>query len=111
MKTAKEMFEELGYKLTLANSDTIIYRMKNDYEDRCVYFNIGNFLPQTYEVKFKIWFDTTDILGWIPMNERGDEFAKHCAKCGYWMREDAVIYPKLHKAINKQCEEMGWLDA
>lgn len=80
--TAQEMFEELGYKYTRK-----CYSM---YCDLIVYTN-------TYyvskECKIEVSFDLTLKEYSVIENYRS-----------------ALIDTKLHKAITKQIEELGWLD-
>lgn len=50
MKSAKEMFEELGYELYLQEKDTLMYRCKKDYIDNTVTFHLGNIWLYIYDV-------------------------------------------------------------
>ena len=109
MKSAREMFEDLGYILFLKDNETLIYRHKNDYVDNSIIFHLGNHFPMCYDVSFVDWLDDRDRDGWLPMNER-EENLKHCAKYGHWQKVEYGINTSLHKAINKQCKELGWLD-
>lgn len=68
MKSAKEMFEDLGYKIYYENELTLCYI--NEENDDYIYFYI------------------------------------HCKKIE--VLHDITIYEL--KAINKQIEELGWLD-
>lgn len=103
--TAKEMFEELGYRQIIDN-DTIRYRCLTDYIDFVVVFHTGNIFPKTYDVIFCDWRDNkTD--SWLPMTERENNL-KHCAKYGHWQKVDYGINVNLHNAIHKQVEELEW---
>lgn len=106
--TAKEIFEELGYKQFIDN-DTIRYRCLTDYVDYSVVFHTGGLFLKTYDVNFVEWRDIKSD-DWVPMEKRKTEWLKHCAKYGHWQRVDYGIDVKLHKAINKQVEELGWGD-
>ena len=73
MKSAKDMFEELGYKRR-ADIDVIVYFQK---------FGLHY---------FKIMFDLSEKIVDIDTNFERTEI------------EDDLL-----KAINKQCEELGWI--
>ena len=80
MKSAKEMFEELGYK-AINTQHSIEYIKWKGQKEQSIYFDsatktLGIYIYDTYD-------DVYDIL--------------------------TVDMPTL-KAINKQCEELGWLD-
>lgn len=105
--SAKEMFERLGYTLFLKDNETLIYRHKNDYIDNSVTFHLGNHFPMCYDVSFFDWLDDSDRNGWVPMSKR-EANLKHCAKYGCWQKVEYGINISLHKAINKQVEELGW---
>lgn len=104
---AKEMFEKLGYK-QIIDHDNIRYRYLTDYIDYSVIFHTGNIFPKTYDVIFIDWWDNKSD-GWLPMDKRETNL-KHCATYGHWQKVDWGINADLHKAINKQVEELGWLD-
>ena len=101
--SAKEMFEELGYKLEINDDKTIMYKRKDDYINYSVWFNLDT---KTYTFTFMDWLDNKNN-DWIPMMEREDNL-KHCAAYGHWQKVDYPINKELHKAINKQVEELGW---
>lgn len=105
--TAEEMFENIGYKCYLKTKDEIIYRHKTDYVDNSVIFHLGSYLPRTYSVNFFDWIDNKNS-DWIPMEERESEWMKHCAKYGNWQKVDYCIPLELHRAIDKQIEELMW---
>lgn len=106
MKSAKELFEELKFIQSI-EYDSIHYRFKNDYRDISIFFYTGEFLPKTYSVTFLNWIDYENKDGWLPMSER-KETLKHCSAYGRWQIENESITIDLHKAINKQVEELGW---
>lgn len=77
-KTAREMFEALGYAMIENNDDGIAYA-KGD--SRIIFYKIDN-LKSVSAINLDVMF--------------GD--LEHC-----------ITMDEL-KAINKQCEELGWLD-
>lgn len=103
--SAKEMFEKIHYKLGINDDKTIMYKFKNDYVNYSVWFNLDT---KTYSVTFMEWWDNKSD-GWIPMIER-EENLKHCAAYGHWQLVENPMNVKLHNAINKQVEELGWND-
>lgn len=80
MKSAKEMFEELGYK------KTDLLKGKS-----------ANYQNKDYETAISI-FD----------NEKGR--AIHIYDLGNTYQDSGFIGVEELKAIIKQCEELGWLD-
>lgn len=78
MKTAKEMFEELGYKLVVNANNNIYYK-----KDDCKWIIFSNTSTNCY-IKANIFIDDK--------------------------KYETVIDLKELKAINKQIEELGWLD-
>ena len=83
--TAKEMFEELGYSKTTFPNGTIQYeKVRKDRIGR-VRFYLENKVYSSYYTK---------------LSENGVEI----------QQMTRLINTKLHKAINKQCKELGWLD-
>ena len=80
MKCAKEMFEELGYKNIRDNCNYIEYEKAIDFAHLVYTFYVG----------------------------------AHCFEKSVFVdknfKEIAPIYPNEVKAINKQLEELGWLD-
>ena len=106
--TAKEMFEELGYEKWEVTGCTIYYNHKTDYINKTVIFHLdGMIFPRTYEVIEMEWQDNRQREGWIPMEERREDL-KHCATYGHMQRVEYPMNVSLHKAINKQIEELGW---
>lgn len=101
--SAKEMFEKLGYPLFLDDKSSLIYRKHNDYEDNIVIFYKDR---KNYKVQFVDWIDHMDN-NWKPMSKR-DENLKHCSYYGKWQLAEYPISVKLHNAISKQLEELGW---
>ena len=103
---AQELFKELGYECRV-DEDCIKYTRKNDYEHNTIFFWIGKGRNKFYDFVFMDWIDNKDD-GWIPMSERPTEWLKHCAKYGKWQIQQPAIDNRLHRAINKQVEELGW---
>lgn len=75
MKTAKEMFEELGYELV--SQDSTIIRYEKDFD--IIKFNLSDNTIEVYD-------------DW------------------YYEKPFNQINMKELKAINKQCQELRWLD-
>ena len=98
--------EDLGYRLTLQDNDTIIYKYKTDYVDYKIFFSLGK--NPTYDIWFSDWLDNKSD-GWLPMNQR-EENLKHCARYGVWQKVDYPISMDLHQAIHNKCKELRWLD-
>lgn len=76
MKTAKDLFEEIGYELV--SQDSTIIRYEKDFD--IIKFNLSDNTIEVYDD----WY------------------------CGKPFNQ---INMKELKAINKQCEELGWFDA
>ena len=84
MKTAKEMFEELGYKIEVNNYCVVNYYKSSFYSETKDEFKHG------LEITF---YD--DESWYIECQSR------HC---------EPHINKELNKAILKQMKELGWLD-
>ncbi len=104
--SAKEMFDEIGYKQTI-DYDSIRYRYLTDYVDCSVVFHTGKLFPKTYDITFIEWRDIKSNR-WVPMEKRETEWLKHCSTYGHWQKVDYGVDVKLHDAIHKQIEELGW---
>ena len=79
-KSAREMFEELGYKNVIKNDKKVVF--------------------ENYDIDTSIEFSNDDehkaiILQELGINDSGDYY---------------VITLDEHKAINQQIKELGWLD-
>lgn len=98
---SKKLFEKLGFKLIDFNKKYIVYRLKNDYEDYAIIFNLN---MKNYDVYFYNWWDN-DVGNSVPMHER-TEALKHCAKYGHWQAVHLAMPFELHYAISKQIEEL-----
>ena len=87
-KTAKEMFEELGYKIAVNDEDVIIYH----------HYGKGN--------------DTREIFFRLKHTYTYNENIGYGAKLSY---DSGSSYPLTitineHLAIHQQLKELGWLD-
>ena len=80
-KSARKMFEELGYKKT--NSDLLTYRSEyGGYIKQIMFSEVG------HRIIFREWEDYND----------------------YQPQGQFTVYTDLLQAINQQCKELGWLD-
>lgn len=79
--TAKEMFEELGFKLYIDNVIEKSYRIKHDEN-----------------------FSGNDPFNW--------DYVSFDLKDKTYKVDSMIdgIDIKLHKAIHKQCDELGWIE-
>lgn len=91
MKKAKEMFEELGYKKYSDDNITISYKQNAKTEN--INMVVFYFIDRTYQVY---------SFGYSSRLLRQH---KYCP-----IYEPYRITREMHKAINKQCEELGWFD-
>lgn len=103
--SAKEMFEKLGYNLKINDNEWIMYNRKNDYINYSVWFRLNY---KTYSIDYMDWWESKENGDWIPMEERETEWLKHCATYGHWQKVERDTGIELHKAINKQVEELEW---
>ncbi len=94
--TAKEMFEELGYKLE--ESDNIEY-----VQDTVEFFTIrnGKKVDGSYNRTIKIY---TDIKTYIVFDEC------YYPEEGNIEKDIVEITSEEHKAIHQQMKELGWLE-
>ncbi len=81
MKTAKEMFEELGFKIVKTPYEKLICYMTDD-----TYFNR----------KIEVWIDSKIIYNNLVYGD-------------FEMKGSCPLNKELLQAINKQAEELGWL--
>ena len=80
MKTAREMFEELGYTCEESNGEVIAYKYYiTDSRDEAAY---------SHEIAFCL-----NIKKYCTIENLGGLY----------------VDSKIHRAITKQCEELGWL--
>lgn len=97
--SAKEMFEELGYKLILQDKNDIRYLLKDSYTDEI-----------DIEEEKQIIFCINDGIGIYPNKSIIIEcLEKHHLSNG-WYKVELTMTTQLLKAINKQIEELGWLE-
>lgn len=87
MKSAKEMFKELGYKEDIAFGNDICY---------------SKAITETMLRGIDIYWTT------IYFN-KSEKVVSFCAKDSYEFWTQCSIEPKAFKAITKQMEELGWL--
>lgn len=109
MSEADKMFEELGYHKYLENEDTILYKRegnnKNGYN--VMKSNITFDLRlKTFEGEFSLfvphrkdWQETKFENEWL----------KYSAAQGHWSTTTRRFEMEELKAINKKCEELGWI--
>lgn len=80
-KSAREMFEELGFKKT--NSNLLTYRSEDGgYIEQIMFSEVG------HRIIFREWEEYND----------------------YQPQGQFTVYTDLLQAINQQCKELGWLD-
>ena len=80
MKTAKELFEELGYERRFCDEDIISYENKKDWR---------------YDKNIDFYLEDKII---------------RCFQITVGGRFELSMTPQELQAINKQVEELGWLD-
>lgn len=103
--TAEKMFKELGFYLILNTVNCLTYKKENDHDDISINFYKNT---RTYYVSYMHWIDELS-KDWITMSERKENL-KHCSKYGHWQKTEYYFSVEEHKAIHKQCRELGWLD-
>lgn len=97
---AKEMFEELGF-----NKCEIIEK-KGEYGE-CYPIEIKYYNnPDTMD---KLYFDYEIIFNLSNNNNCGKHYCHSVQVKGRWNGSCNCIDTPLLQAINKQCEELGWL--
>lgn len=93
MKTAKEMFEDLGYEFSIE---------KTKYNDNKV-FNTIKYHSKGYGMDGGYYSD--EVIKFDTRNKHYNPDANYFGnRCGIVTRVD------LHKAIHQQMKELGWLD-
>lgn len=88
--TAQEMFEELGFKQTICINDKLKEHIQIEYEKAMYDY-----------AKIKVLFFDTRFYAQLYYKEDGVVF-KNVGGC--------AIYKELLDAINKQCQELGWIE-
>lgn len=99
MKSAKELFEELGYKLILQDNHDIRYLREDTYTDE---INIY--------VEEHIIFCINDGIGLYPNNSIILERLEKNDLSDKWYNTEFVVTTELLQAINQQVNELGWND-
>lgn len=97
MKSAKELFEELGYKLILQDNHDIRYLYEDIYTDEIT----------IYEEK-RIIFCINDGIGLYPNNSIILERLEKNDLSDRWYNTEFVVTTELLQAINQQINELGW---
>ena len=92
MKTARELFEELGYTCEKSNGVVITYR----------YYTANK---GTYTLEIDFWFDLKKYYAFE--NSGGLSIESSIESCNY---QTMGIDMPTFKAIQKQLEELGWLE-
>lgn len=90
MKSAKEMFEELGYENYIPYREKIVYRN--------IHKNKDNIYIATIKEEVNNGALPKEIIFWKDLK---------CIDFEYG-RLGSYLYLKLLQAINKQIEELGW---
>lgn len=108
MKSARELFEELGYEQRVNNDEQIYYYLKKETYTRGIEFRK---FAKDFCINGKEWLPN-DSNEWHTMSENNlfrDEFDKYCCKYGHWVSNHFnYIDAKLLQAINQQVNELGW---
>lgn len=94
-KSAKEMFEELGYRLILQDNYDIRYLREDTYTD------VTNIYVEEH-----IIFCINDGIGLYPNNSIILECLEQNDLSDKWYSVEFVITTELLQAINKQVEEL-----
>ena len=101
------MFAEIGYIKYLENEDTLIYKYNRETFQVSITFDKREFKKTFHAVE----------MSWIPKNsetwytqEFESEWLKYCAAQGHWSMIWHEFTMQELQAINKKCEELGWLD-
>lgn len=106
MKTADEMFEELGYRIYLNDEETLIYKHESDFFKTSITFDKRNF-KKTFYATESVWV-ANNSEQWVTQQFR-DEFDKYCSAHGYWSMIWHDYSMEELQAINKKCQELGWI--
>lgn len=97
MKSAKELFEELGYKLILQDNHDIRYLREDTYTDEI----------DTY-IEEHIIFCINDGIGLYSNNSIILERLEKDDLSDEWHNTEFVVTTKLSQAINQQINELDW---
>ena len=108
--SAKEMFEKLGYEQRVNDDEQIYYYLKKETYTRSIEFRK---FAKDFCINGMEWL-ANDSGEWHTMSENNlfrDEFDKYCCKYGHWVSNNFnYIDAELLQAINKQVEELGWIN-
>lgn len=103
-KTAKTMFNELGFKLN-NSGENLLYEFETDYDAIWVIFDLD---LRTYSVGSYRFIEKRD-KDWVPMKDRPQNI-KHSSRYGGWQIDNFYdISIALHNAIHQQMKELGWI--
>ena len=97
MKSAKELFEELGFKLILQDNHDIRYLREDIYTDEIDIY-----------VEERIIFCINDGIGLYPNNSIILERLEKNDLSDKCYNTDFVVTTELLQAINQQINELGW---
>lgn len=87
MKTAKEMFKELGYKIAVSDKDVLMY-WRGNYDTTFIYFKL--------------------IARCIVGKHIG--FGAYISSYNDYRKIQYTIRPNELKAITQQMKELGWIE-
>ncbi len=97
MKSARELFEELGYKLILQDNHDIRYLREDSYTDEIEIY-----------AEERILFCIHDEIGLYPNNSIILERLEKNDFSDKWYNTEFVVTTELLQAINQQVNELGW---
>lgn len=97
MKSARELFKKLGYRLILQDNHDIRYLREYTYTDEIDIY-----------VEEHIIFCINDGIGLFPNNSIILECLQKNDLSDRWCSTEFVITTRLFQAINQQIKELGW---
>lgn len=101
---ADKMFEELGFHKYIENEDTILYKKDgHSIMKTSIKFDLK---LETFEGTFSLFVPRRD--DWEETKFEND-WLKYCASQGHWSTTEFRFEMLELKAINKKCEELGWI--
>lgn len=104
---ATDLFAKIRFIREYTPDGDIIWRHKTDYVDMTITFRVD---LHRYETSRMEWKDSGND-SWVAMEERDNDFDKHCVKYGRWQIDTMnEVDMDLHSAIHAQCQELGWLN-
>lgn len=105
--TADEMLNDIGYIKYWENEETLIYKYTRETFEVSLHFDKRDFKHTFYAIEGL----------WVPRNsetwytqEFKNEWDKYCAAQGHWSSIWHEFSMQELRAINKKCQELGWLD-